>query len=316
MAATRRIALFLTHMDETQQGWAELARARARDADGEIVEFWCEDDASRQNRQVSECIWKDLADALLVLPANLAGPAALLVQAVSRGKPVVLLDRTAMDMNADVAWGLPRLRREHPGTLVARVSPDEIEIGRIQARQARALIPKGGNVLYVQGDMRTAGAVARAQGFQEILADDSRFSVGRVDGGWSAGRAESAVFEWLHLVLIDTHFHLGLVVSQSEMMLPGVRAALTRIARDTGRPELASVPLTGCDGLPTFKREIASGLLAATIEVPPRTPPAIRMLAEFWKSGTLPPLEVHLQPASFPALDALAPAVGAVGPPA
>jgi ABC-type sugar transport system substrate-binding protein len=191
--------------------------------------------------------------------------------------------------------------------LVARVAPDEVEIGHIQGRQVRAILPKGGVVLYVQGDLMTSGAVDRTAGMEEILANDSTYRIGKVDGHWSAARADTAVADWLRLVRVDGQSRLDLVCSQSELMLPGVRAALARVAQETGDSRLPQVPLIGCDGLPKFKQEVESGRLAATIEIPPRIPPAIRLLAEFWSTGKAPAdPEVRLQPSSYPSLEVLA----------
>jgi ABC-type sugar transport system substrate-binding protein len=165
------------------------------------------------------------------------------------------------------------------------------------------LLPKGGMVLYVQGDMMTSAA----KGMEEIVADDTNYRIGKVDGQWNAERAEKAVHEWMRLVRGDDPCRLDLVCSQSEVMLPGIRAALAHVAIESGDSRLKQLPMTGCDGLPSFKREVDKGLLAATIEIPSRIPPAIRLLGEYWTSNKIPSSpEVKLQPTSYPPLYALA----------
>ena len=152
----------------------------------------------------------------------------------------------------------------------------------------------------------TSGAIDRTAGLEEIIDDDAAYRMRKVNGRWTSEGAEAAVHEWLGNALLDPRFCLDLICSQSEMMLPGIRVALARRAKEVGRPDLTRVPQTVCDGLPAYKREVSGGLLTATVEVPPRVPPAVQILAEFWKTGRLPPEpEVVLIPSSYPALGVL-----------
>jgi hypothetical protein len=113
-------------------------------------------------------------------------------------------------------------------------------------------------------------------------------------------------------MLLSSGYRLGLVVSQSDVMLEGIRRALERLARELGRAELgraelARVPMTGCDGLPAFKRAVDEGRLAATVEIPSRTEAAMRVLIDFAVRGSVPPRpDVSLAPTSYPALEQLA----------
>ena len=98
---------------------------------------------------------------------------------------------------------------------------------------------------------------------------------------------------------------IGLVVCQNDAMAGGARAALAKQAADTGRRELARTPLIGCDGMEQEgKAMVARGELAATVVMPPTTPPALEILGRYWdaeaRSGT-----VLLDASSHPALDAL-----------
>lgn len=307
MTDHKKIGLFLTHKDESQQAWVASASGECSRAGHELIAFWAEEGASQQSRQIADAIWQDRADALLILPASLGGPAALTTQALSHGKAVVLLNRTANDLNPAVSWSLPRLRQDHPKILAARVAPDEVAIGRLEAQQIRALLPQGGSVLYVQGDTLTSAAIDRTIGLEELLSGDSLLTVSRVDGGWRSDRAEDAVSRWARLVLADSSAPLDLVVSQSEVMLAGIKRALESISVELERPALATIPLTGCDGHPHFKAEIDAGRLAATIEIPDRILPAVQLCVEYWRSGTVPSNpEVKLPPASYPSLPDLA----------
>jgi ABC-type sugar transport system substrate-binding protein len=306
MAQIKRVALFLTRKDEAQLAWAATARDAARISDLQIREHWI-DDSAAQNHSIAECVFNDTEDALLILPASAGGPAALLQQAAARGKSIVLLDRVTHDLDLEVSWSLPRLRRDHPQILAARVAPDEEEIGRIQGRQTLALLPTGGAVLCVQGDARTSAVDGRTRGLEEILSGRAEYDLGKVDGGWSSERAEAAVAEWLGVVLQNSDYRLSLVVAQSEVMLDGIRRGLNRLARELARPQLSGVPMIGCDGLPTFKRQVDEGQLEATVEIPSRTEAAMHALTDFSAHGTFPPKpDISLAPQSYPSLDRLA----------
>jgi ABC-type sugar transport system substrate-binding protein len=306
MAETRRVALFLTREDEAQRMWAETVREESRRHGFALAQHW-NDVSVEQNHAISDCVFHDTADAFLILPASVSGPAALLAQAASKGKAVILLDRLTHDLDPATSWSLPRIRQDHPGVLAVRVSPDEVAIGRVQGRQVLALLPKGGTVLYVQGNMMTAGAVHRTAGFEEVLAGQPGYKVGKVDGGWTSPRAEAGLHAWLSLVLIDVSYCPDLVVSQSEVMVEGIRRALARSGREFSRPELERLPITACDGMPAFKRAVDEHRLAATIEIPSRTAAAMQVLGDFWTRGTPPTeLELLLPPDSYPSLKDLA----------
>ncbi len=307
MSDSKRVGVFLVRRDEAQLAWMTSARKEILSTPHEIVEYWAEDDGSRQSRQISDAVWQDKVDALLIMPMTLGGPAALMTQAVEHGKAVVLLNRTANDLNPDVTWSLPRLRKWHPTVLLARVAPDEVAIGRIQAQQAKAILPRGGSILCVQGDTMTSGAIDRTAGFEEILSGDASYQVARVDGAWHPDRAERAIVDWARVVLANAAARLDLVVSQSEVMLPGIRKALSTLATELGRPQLPALPLVGCDGHPHFQEEVRTGLLAATVQLPDRIIPAVRLCIDFWANGTMPPdPDVKLPPESFPPLNEIA----------
>jgi len=306
MAETRRVALFLTREDEAQRMWAETVREESRRRGFALQQYWS-DESVEQNRAISDCIFHDTADALLILPVSTSGPAALLAQAAAKGKSVILLNRLTRDLDPATSWSLPRLRKDCPGVLAVRVAPDELGIGRVQGRQVLALLPKGGTVLYVQGNMMTSGAIDRTAGLEEVLAPHQGYKVGKIDGGWTSPRAETGLHAWLSLMLIDASYRPELVVSQSEVMVEGIRRALARLAREFSRPELERLPITACDGMPAFKRAVDERRLAATIEIPSRATAAMQVLVDFWTRGQTPAgLELLLPPSSYPSLEDLA----------
>jgi ABC-type sugar transport system substrate-binding protein len=194
------------------------------------------------------------------------------------------------------------LRREYPQALIAGVTPRQEGVGEIQAGQALRLARPGSFVVLVTGEASSAAAVGRTRGFLEKVA--GRLVVHELDGRWSAKGAEKALGEWFR-VGAERDRPIGVVVCQNDAMAGGARAALAKQAADPRRGELARTLLIGCDGMEQEgKAMVARGELAATVVMPPTTPPSLEILKRYWdtkaRSGT-----VLLDASSHPALDAL-----------
>jgi ABC-type sugar transport system substrate-binding protein len=201
-------------------------------------------------------------------------------------------------VNAGIAWVLVNrkvayldaLRRQSPRLAIFMVSTDQVEIGRIQARQCRALLPKGGHTLYVQGPADTSAARDRLDGALEGLRGSGvRLSV--VNGDWTEASGEQAVASWL---AASPDAVVDLVAAQNDSMALGARRALAARAA-------AGLRFTGCDGLAAGGRKLVDGgVLAATIVSPSNTGPALERLCEWLASGRVPPRDVLLEPYSYP----------------
>lgn len=205
----------------------------------------------------------------------------------------VLLNRTAPYLEA--------LRREHPRLAVSSVTTDHGEIGRIQARQFRALLPGGGAVLYVQGPPETAAARARLEAMQGGLGG-AGIEVKVVPAEWTESSGERAVSAWLRLKTSEL-FRPDLVGCQNDALVLGARKAL-----EAHRPEWARVPYTGCDGLPEGgQRLVKAGRLAATIVVGSCGGPAVELVDLAAGAGLPPPPSLVIPPSSFPPVGDLSP---------
>jgi ABC-type sugar transport system substrate-binding protein len=188
---------------------------------------------------------------------------------------------------------LDELRAAHPDLPLAMVGTDQLEVGRIQGRQCRALRPDGGRVLLVQGPADSTVTQERSEGLRETLG--AAFEVRGLNGAWTAASGDKAVMSWLRLKTAET-FQPDLVVSQNDAMGAGARRALA-----THRPDWARVPYLGCDGLPDGgQRLVAEGAFAATVITPSNTGPALELLGRWRETHQAPPREVKLAPASHP----------------
>ena len=197
---------------------------------------------------------------------------------------------------------LEGLRHEHAKLALSSVTTDHAEIGRIQARQYRALLPRGGWVLYLQGP-------PSAQAAQERLAaaeggvQGSGIELKVLPGEWTEASGEGAVKAWLRLKSSEL-FKPDVVGSQNDAMALGAQKALR-----AQHPEWTGVRYTGCDGLlDGGQRLVKIGQLSATIVVPSCGGPAVELIDHAFRTGSPPPPSVVVPPRSFPPVEELRPA--------
>jgi len=199
---------------------------------------------------------------------------------------------------------LDALRAQYPTVPICLVTPDHNQIGRIQGMQILSLLPEGGNVVCVKGAAGTSSAGERLSAMLE--ATKTAVEVQVVDGNWTAEDAERVLGGWLRIAMSGTS-KVNLVVCHSDEMSIGARKALESTAAYLKRPEIARIPVTGCDGLPNVGRKLVQeGKLIATIILPSSGGPAVDAIARALNGGELPPRVVTLQTRSFPEEAALA----------
>jgi ribose transport system substrate-binding protein len=180
------------------------------------------------------------------------------------------------------------------------IGADQKEVGRIQGRQCRSLLPVGGHLLCVQGPADSTVTAERLTGLNEALG--AGFEVRGLNGDWTLASGERAVASWLRLATAEA-FRPEVVVSQNDSMAAGARKALLRL-----HPDWISLPFLGCDGLPDGgQRMVAQGELAATVVVSPNTGPALEIVSRWLRTGEIPPREVLLPPRSHPLEDRIRP---------
>jgi ribose transport system substrate-binding protein len=175
---------------------------------------------------------------------------------------------------------LDTLRKEYPRCPSAPSRTEQVEVGRIQARQILALLPHGQrNVLYVRGRRhlgREGAAAGRERGAPgvERPAPAARGPVDEASG-------QHVVERWLRMNPSE-EARPALVACQNDAMALGARRAL-RARRDI--PALAQVPVTGVDA---WCRAAARRSTRASW--PPRRhalerAPALHLIAQFVATG-------------------------------
>jgi ABC-type sugar transport system substrate-binding protein len=297
---SHRIVLSLVNESNEYQRFVKFdAEAAARRLNVDLETLSANSDAAAQARQLSELLRRDPAvrpQGVIVFPVRDASLSRVGQDVVHAGLGWVLLNRRA-------PW-VEELQQTARRVPVGLVGPDQLENGRLQGRQVRALLPSGGHILCVTGPTPSSAAQDRLRGLQEAL-EGSGIETSQVAGNWDAAAAEEAVGAWLRVVLY-TRLQLGAVACQNDAMAIGARQVLDRLAAE-GHPALAQVPVLGIDGRDSVgKKLVHEGRLAATIIQPSSGAPAVEWMARALSGERVPPrvvLAVH----SYPDVSALGP---------
>jgi len=215
-------------------------------------------------------------------------------------------------VNADIGWVVLNRDANYISDLRATskapvfgVSSDHVEIGRIQGRQCAALLPTGGTVLYIQGPSENSAAKERTLGMQE--AKPANIHLIMLKGQWTEESAQRAVRSWLKLST-SQKTTIDLVAAQDDSMAIGVRKSFQELPSEIERERWLSLPFLGCDGLPkTGQAWVRSGILAATIFIPPNTGQALEMLVDALQNSKTPPERALTVAVSVPPVEALRP---------
>jgi len=127
------------------------------------------------------------------------------------------------------------------------VSSDHLEVGRIQARQCAALLPKGGTALYLQGPSDSSVAKERLLGLEEGRPGNLNLII--LKGQWTEESARRAVTSWLKLST-SKKMGIDMVVAQNDAMAIGVRKAFQEAAPEQEKERWLQRPFLGVDAVP------------------------------------------------------------------
>ena len=291
-----KVVVALLNADqEFQQLQARDARESAARLKLDVEVCFAEGHAVVQIQQLFKHIHAPEAErpaAIVVEPATGEGLERVARNAVKAGIGWILV-------NARVTY-VDELRQAYPALPIATLGADQKEIGRIQGRQCRALLPGGGRVLCVQGPADSAATAGRLEGLKETLGPG--FEIRGVNGDWTEAGGGKAVVSWLRLKTAEA-FQPDVVACQNDSMAVGARKALREHRLDWG-----ALAFLGCDGLPEGgQKMVAEGALVATVVTPSNTGPALEVVARWLQAQQLPPREVRLAARSHPPEDRIRP---------
>ena len=301
MSTKRRILLSLmTEENDFQLEQAVSARRAAESLSVDLQILFAGNDTITQSTQILRAIQGDASlrpDAVIFEPVG--------------GTALPQVARTAS--SAGIGWcvliNIPGYLAELRGSAKApvfAVGTDQEEIGRIEARQLAALLPRGGSALYIQGPSEHFAAKQRTLGLQSALPANIRISGLR--GNWTEEGAVRSVTSWLKLTAVNK-IRVDLVAAQNDLMALAARKVFQGISDLSERERWMAIPFIGVDGLPkTGQAWVRDGLMTATIIMPPCAGQAVTLMMDALTKQKPVPEKSWLPPQSFPPLDQLEPA--------
>jgi ribose transport system substrate-binding protein len=297
MKKLRFLVSLTTNDNDYQIEQAHSAELAAGKVGAEIQIVYADNDAITQSTQILKAIQVDQnqrPDAVVFEPVGGTALPQVARAAASAGIGWAVLNR---DANY-----ILELRKLSSAPFFG-VSSDHLEIGRIQGRQFAALLPHGGTILYIQGPAENPAAKERTVGMQETKP--SNIHVTALRAQWTEESAQRSVRSWLKLTT-SQKAAIDLIGAQDDSMAIGARKAFEELANESERERWLKLPFTGCDGLPkTGEAWVRTGLLAATVFVPPNTGQAIEMLVDAMQNGKEAPQRALTVPVSIPSLQEL-----------
>jgi ribose transport system substrate-binding protein len=295
-----RILVSLTNRDNDYQIEQAQSAEQAAKRLGVTVEIIdADNDAINQSTQILKAVQSApevRPDAIVFEPVGGTALPQVARAAVSAGIGWAVLNR---DANY-----IPDLRKASSVPIFS-VSSDHVEIGRIQGQQFSALLPRGGTALYIQGPSENSAAKERTVGMQETKP--AHLQIIALKAQWTEESSLRAVRSWLKLTT-SQKTTIDLIGAQDDSMAMGARKAFQELPAGPERERWLKLPFTGCDGLPsTGQSWVRSGLLTATVFVPPNTGQAIEMLVQALQQKKQAPERILIPPKSIPALDTITP---------
>ena len=299
MAKIRILVSLTTNDNDYQIEQAQSAELAAKQSGVTAEIIYADNDAINQSTQILRAIQgaaEDRPNAIVFEPVGSTALPQVARAAAAAGIGWAVLNRDASYID--------ELRKSSSAPIFA-ISSDHAEIGRIQGRQFAAFLPRGGTALYIQGPSENSAAKERTLGMQE--AKPANLQIIALRGQWTEESALRSVRSWLKLST-SQRATIDLVAAQDDSMAMGARKAFEEMPNEMERERWLKIPFTGCDGLPkTGQSWIRSGLLAATVFVPPNAGQAIEMFVQAIQQKKRPPERVLTVPTSIPALTALKP---------
>jgi ribose transport system substrate-binding protein len=299
MKKLRFLVSLTTNDNDYQIEQAQSAEQMARKLGVEVQIVYADNDAITQSTQILKAIQaaeNQRPDAVVFEPVGGTALPQVARAAATAGIGWAVLNR-------DASY-IPELRASSSAPIFG-VTSDHLEIGRIQGLQFAALLPHGGAILYIQGPAENPAAKERSLGMQETKPSNIHVTV--LKAQWTEESAQRAVRSWLKLST-SQRATVDLIGAQDDSMAVGARRAFEELADESERERWLKLPFTGCDGLPkTGQAWVRSGLLAATVFVPPNTGQAIEMLFQAIQNGKKAPERALTVPVSIPSLLELKP---------
>ncbi|HKN24864.1 MAG TPA: substrate-binding domain-containing protein [Candidatus Acidoferrum sp.] len=297
MRKLKFLVSLMTNDNDYQVEQARSAEESARKLGVDAQILFADNDAITQSTQLLRAIQASEADrphAIVFEPVGGTALPQVARAAVTAGIGWAILNRDAVYIE--------EFRRTTQVPIFG-VSSDQVEVGRIAGRQCAALLPRGGSILYIQGPSLSAVAKERELGLRETIPANIQVAV--LHGQWTDESGHRAVQSWLRLSTSKKAV-IDLVLSQNDAMAIGARKAFQELPNELDRERWLTIPFLGCDGVPkTGQAWVRSGLLTATIVIPPNAGMALEMFFDALEKKRVLPERAFTVASSYPSLETL-----------
>ena len=252
-------------------------------------------DPVTQSQQLLEIVQSTSArpDAIVVEPVNNQGLPRVAEAAAAAGVGWVV-------SNALVDY-LEALRKNAKAPVFG-VSQDHPEVGRMQGRQIRAILPRGGAILYLRGPATNFLAAQRSDALESELGINIQFKSLKIQ--WTEESAYNSVTSWLRLSTVragDTQ----LIAAQNTDFILAARRAFEDNTSGDERKKWLGLPYCGVAVPSQVKQLVDSGTLTAAIVTPVTLDKALEILARNLQTRSQPQQQTFVKASSEPSLDEL-----------
>src|SRR5271157_5641041 len=297
MGKLKFLVSLMTDENDYQLEQANSATQAAAKLGVDIQILYADNDAITQSTQLLRVIQveaQNRPDAIIFEPVGGTALPQVAHTAIQAGIGWAVLNR-------DAAY-IAEFRRTSQVPIFG-VSSDQVEVGRIAGRQCAALLPRGGSILYIQGPSLSAVAKERELGLHGTIP--AKIQVAVLHGQWTDESGHRAVQSWLRLSTSKKAV-IDLVLSQNDAMAIGARKAFQELPNELDRERWLTIPFLGCDGVPkTGQAWVRSGLLTATIVIPPNAGMALEMFFDALEKKRVLPERAFTVASSYPSLETL-----------
>jgi ribose transport system substrate-binding protein len=299
MARLRFIVSLITKDNDYQVEQASSAKAAAQNLGVDVEILFADGNAITQSTQILKHVQapaEQRPSGIVVEPVGGTAMPQVAKAAVAAGIGWAVLNRDAEYIS--------EMRRASK-LPIFEVSTDHMAVGELQARQLAALLPMGGQVLYLQGPSENFATKERLAGLHRGLTPKTKLTSLRAQ--WTEDSARKSVESWLTLTS-GKKITIDVVAAQNDAMAIGARKALLDVAHPGEREVWQSLPYLGVDGVPnTGQAWVRARTLKATVITPPTAGEALLMMAGALTRHASVAERKLIAPTSFPSLDALEP---------
>jgi ABC-type sugar transport system substrate-binding protein len=291
-----RIVVALPNDNAYQHEQALVAKATGEQLGLDLQILKANDDSITQSQQLLEMIQyrAELPAGFIVEPVTATGLRRVAEAAVGAGIAWVI-------SNSDVDY-VKELRKASKLPIFI-VTQGQFEIGRLQGKQMAALLPQGGNVLYIEGPSMSSVAVQRREGME--TARPAKAQITTLRSKWSEESACLSASAWLRLATSRAEKY-NLVAGQTHELALGARKAFQNMDNAEQKQKWMDIPFLGIGISSQVKPLVHGHILDAAVVTSVTMDTALKLLVRAIESQVQPPERTVVEVSSYPELERVA----------